>query len=475
MLYIACLCFIPTVLLSKTYDEAVITSLKNGGKLYKKACAQCHGGKGKSIPPGGALHEPIAGMPYAVLESILLGYRQGMGDNGGAKGTMSASLMRFKFTDQDIRDIALYVENLKPKEKTDEQKETYNAALEGYYYQVAAYKGQMPPSILSKIAQYPYIVHMSESKGEILYRYLIGAYAYQDLKKDKQAIEILTKQTHIQRNMKPMIRHVDQTLLLSLVDRAIGLVALAKAKEVFVQQAPIIPDSNTPNKDNTSHNSSTRTLRNKEEQTKQEDISQKNIPTYTNKEDKKVEIKHKKTQEKDSKENAPIKSEPTQLTQEHKNASIRNLFADDEQENAQSASNKKTKNLAKNKDVLTDSKDTELNATIHTDKKADIKESSLPFTSHLKEGYYYIVATYAKEIPPHTLKSIASHQYILYQSNNGEYVYIMIGVYKDRKHMRLHFSQAQKMAESIHIKKGQPKQTPRPARMENGILKEIWH
>ena len=89
--------------------DILIQSLKNGGKLYKKACAQCHGGKGKSIPPGGALHEPIAGMPYAVLESILLGYRQGMGDNGGAKGTMSASLMRFKFTDQDIRDIALYV------------------------------------------------------------------------------------------------------------------------------------------------------------------------------------------------------------------------------------------------------------------------------------------------------------------------------------------------------------------------------
>ena len=49
-------------------------------------------------------------------------------------------------------------------------------AKEGYYYQVAAYRGEMSQDILAQIEKYPYIVLVSEQGSKPMYHYLIGAY-----------------------------------------------------------------------------------------------------------------------------------------------------------------------------------------------------------------------------------------------------------------------------------------------------------
>lgn len=84
-------------------------------------------------------------------------------------------------------------------------------AKEGYYYQVAAYRGEMSQNILAQIEEYPYIVLVSEQGSKPMYHYLIGAYdTIESMNADKKAIYALTKNTHIQKNMKPIVCYVNK-------------------------------------------------------------------------------------------------------------------------------------------------------------------------------------------------------------------------------------------------------------------------
>ena len=84
-------------------------------------------------------------------------------------------------------------------------------AKEGYYYQVAAYRGEMSQDILAQIEKYPYIVYVSEQDSKPMYHYLIGAYdTIESMSVDKKAIYTLTKNTHIQKNMKPVVCYVNK-------------------------------------------------------------------------------------------------------------------------------------------------------------------------------------------------------------------------------------------------------------------------
>lgn len=84
-------------------------------------------------------------------------------------------------------------------------------AKEGYYYQVAAYRGEMSQDILAQIEKYPYIVLVSEQGSKPMYHYLIGAYdTIESMNTDKKAIYALTKNTHIQKNMKPIVCYVNK-------------------------------------------------------------------------------------------------------------------------------------------------------------------------------------------------------------------------------------------------------------------------
>lgn len=84
-------------------------------------------------------------------------------------------------------------------------------AKEGYYYQVAAYRGEMSQDILAQIEKYPYIVLVSEQGSKPMYHYLIGAYdTIESMNADKKAIYALTKNTHIQKNMKPIVCYVNK-------------------------------------------------------------------------------------------------------------------------------------------------------------------------------------------------------------------------------------------------------------------------
>lgn len=205
MKYLLLLACAILVLSAKSYDEAIAKSLKNGGKLYKKACASCHGKKGLSLPPGANFAMPIIERDEIELIAILNTYRDGGADSGGAKGTMAANLMRYKFSDQDIEDIAHYVASLNPNY-------TPKPKTKGYYYQVAAYKGEIPERILKQIAKHTYLVHISkEGEDANLARYLIGPYeSKEDMQKDKALLTALTKHTHVQKNMKPLVRFVSQ-------------------------------------------------------------------------------------------------------------------------------------------------------------------------------------------------------------------------------------------------------------------------
>lgn len=107
-------------------------------------------------------------------------------------------------------------------------------AREGYYYQVAAYRGEMSQNILAQIEKYPYIVYVSEQDSKPLYRYLIGVYDKRaSMNADRVAIEALTKRTHIQKHIKPLVRYVNKNNELVEVRKNGSLGAVvAQASEV---------------------------------------------------------------------------------------------------------------------------------------------------------------------------------------------------------------------------------------------------
>ncbi len=314
------------------FDKAVAESLRNGGKLYKKTCSSCHGKKGDKIPPGNFSSAPIAGIQQEELLQILQSYRNGSRDNGGAKGIMSANLMRYKFTNQDLADIAYYVQSLSTTSTKSKDSQT-----QGYYFQVAAYRGEIPKDILSQIEKYPYIVHISMTDSEPLYRYLIGVYEdYNSMNADKKDITKLTQITHIQKNMKPIVRYLNaNNELLEVQDD--------KPKQIIATASePIIKE------------------------TKQESLT---FIEYD-------------TQSQDSLEESS-------------------------------------------------------------------KEENKPNITHtLANGYYFILATYAKDIPQATLDKLHSTSYFLHKQNG--YTYVMIGGYDERQELLKHTTRAQKLTTNIH-------------------------
>lgn len=110
------------------YDQAIVYSLKNGGNLYKKACAVCHGKRADVIPPGSHARVPINNRdPYTLLV-MLNTYRQGYANNGGANAIMAAALLRHKFSDEELRDIAFYVDSLEEEKEPLDEKEKQEIA-----------------------------------------------------------------------------------------------------------------------------------------------------------------------------------------------------------------------------------------------------------------------------------------------------------------------------------------------------------
>lgn len=334
------------------FDKAVVESLHNGSKLYKKTCSSCHGKKGGKIPPGNFSSAPIAGIQQEELLTILQNYRNGSRDNGGAKGIMSANLMRYKFTNQDLADIAYYVQTLgtstfSPKQKnntlilppTQMPTQSMTSQIQGYYFQIAAYRGEIPKKILTQIEKYPYIVHTSIEDSKPLYRYLIGVYEnYNDMESNKKDITKLTQNTHIQKNMKPIVR-------------------------------------------------------------------------YLNANNNLLEVQD---------------SKPTQV-------------------------------IATASELITKEK-----------KQKDTQES----IKGLVDGYYFILATYAKDIPLSSLDILHYTSYILHKQNS--YTYVLIGGYNEKKKLLRHAAYAQKLTTNLHTHK-QKYEKPRLVYIQNQHIIEHYN
>ncbi|RDU52441.1 hypothetical protein CQA49_08320 [Helicobacter sp. MIT 00-7814] len=152
--------------------------LMRGGELYKR-CESCHGSAGDKIPPGkegGA----IAKLEMAYVYEQLKAYRDENADNGGAKGIMSANIKRWEFKDEELEDLAIYVGGIKYSGAITQQLLTEikefeeRNSVDGFYWQVAAYKGEPPKKLLETLAKYPHIVHKPEN--DKTKRYMIGPY-----------------------------------------------------------------------------------------------------------------------------------------------------------------------------------------------------------------------------------------------------------------------------------------------------------
>ncbi len=437
---------IPSAYGAPSFDFSVANSLESGGNLYKRACAHCHGKTGELIPPGDKASRPIAGMRKNTLVRILNAYRDGIANGGGASGTMSAALMRYKFTDQDIEDIAFYLESLRGQQereytreealaiarerarrRAEEQKSRRDnfivltkaesvaevscqcpaqhiaqaiapqpiakpKTFKGYYYQVAAYRGEVPKDIMDKIAKYPYIVHISQDSGKPLYRYLIGAYdTYNDTKIDKQTITFLTKTTHVQRNMQPIVRYLDgnNTLREVLEDGSLGG-SIARGVNVFHgKSAP-------------THNPAP------------------TLPFFRNIE-------------------TPRKGE--QAEEGEADTGYYYVFA------------------THDKDISKEALD-----YIAEQSYVFFKTQNVVSTAKFIDGYYYILATYEGEVPNGTLQNIAKYPYALYRANG--YIYIMMGQFKTKAAMRSYAKIAQEITDIIHAPQNQ-KETPRVAHIKD--------
>ncbi|MGI0440524.1 c-type cytochrome, partial [Helicobacter himalayensis] len=379
------------------YDQAVSKSLKNGGKLYKKACASCHGKKGTTLPPGASYDIPIINRSQGELVSLLSAYRTGEADKGGAKGTMSANLMRYKFTNQNIEDIAYYVASLNPAP----------ISTKGFYYQVAAYHNEVPEHILARIAEHNYVVHITEYNGKELKRYLIGPYAdTQSMQADKERIAELTEHTHVQKKMKPLVRYMnEENEIFSL-------------KKDYSLEDSLGAALQPPQLYRAEHNLNQATKAGDTHET--QNLESKESKTNKAQEDSKV------SQDSPDKAKAQSKEE------------------------------------GKEEDSLTESQDTQnlelqdstLKALFKFETDTPNQEGEIP----IPNGYYYILATYAKTIPLDTLEKLKNEEYRLLA--RGDYVHIIIGGYDTKSTLLSHKTKANALTKALHIHKYQD-QKPR--------------
>lgn len=398
------------------YDRAIAQSLKSGGKLYQKACASCHGRKGKTLPPGAHFSIPIIERSQGELVSLLNSYRTGAVDTGGAKGTMSANLMRYKFSDTDIENIAYYVASLNPTPPV----------LQGYYYQVAAYHNEVPEEILARIAERDYVVHTTEYNGKELKRYLIGPYVdTQSMQQDKEYIAELTEHTHVQKKMKPLVRYMSSDNEIFSLEKDYEL---KDSLGVSLQTPQLYRAENnltTKNKADDTHET--------------QNPESKESETNTTKEDLEVS--------QDSLDEAKAQSQ------------------EQEKEEDSITESQDTQSLASQDSTLKALFKFETDALGLDEEQEGEGEMSIP------NGYYYILATYAKTIPLDTLEKLKDEDYKLF--TRGDYVHILIGGYDDKSTLLSHKAKANALTKALHIHKYQD-QKPRVIFIESGKIKELY-
>ncbi len=429
------------------YDQAIAKSLKNGGKLYKKACASCHGRKGKTLPPGADFSMPIIERSQGELVSLLNAYRAGVADNGGARGTMSANLMRYKFSDADIEDLAYYVASLNPNPPT----------FQGYYYQVAAYHNQVPEKILARIAEHNYVVHITEYNGKELKRYLIGPYEdTQSMQADKERIAELTEHTHVQKKMKPLVRYMSSDNEIFSLEKDYEL----KDSLGVSLQAPQLyrAENNLTTKNKASDTHDTQNLESKESE------------TNTTKED--VEISQDsldeakaQSQEEAKEEDSITESQDTQSLA-LQDSTLKALFKFETDTPNQDEEIEEI--LQDEADEQSQEGDSALKTLFDLDTNQAVQQND---DEQLPNGYYYILATYAKTIPLDALEKLKDEDYKLLA--RGNYVHIIIGGYDDKNTLLSHKSKANALTKALHIHKYQ-NQKPRVIFMESGKVKELY-
>ncbi len=275
--------------------------------------------------------------------------------------------MRYKFTNQDLADIAYYVQSLSATSTKSKDSQT-----QGYYFQVAAYRGEIPKDILSQIEKYPYVVHISIENSKPLYRYLIGVYEnYNDMESNKKDITKLTQNTHIQKNMKPIVRYLNaNNELLEVQD--------SKPKQIIATASELIT---------------------KDKKQKDTQESKKSVISFIMQESEKIAIK---LQQNDTK----------------------------------------------------------------------IQNSTQESIKGLVDGYYFILATYAKDIPQSSLDILHSTSYILHKQNG--YTYVLIGGYNEKKKLLKHTTYAQKLTTNLHTYK-QKYEKPRLVYMQNKHIIEHYN
>lgn len=96
----------------------------NGKKMFK-ACSVCHGSNGTKTAPGQLEGRNILSRSYDELVRELIGYREGISNNGGLEVIMIANMEGW--SDEDIKEVASYIVELADKNKAkNEPKESAN-------------------------------------------------------------------------------------------------------------------------------------------------------------------------------------------------------------------------------------------------------------------------------------------------------------------------------------------------------------